>query len=57
MQELGHFRLKRNVMPNELEKDLSFNINNKLRFIDSIQFLSSSLYRLVKNLVKMFLNI
>ena len=40
MQELG------------LEKNMSFSINNKLGFIDSFQFLSSSLDRLVKNLGK-----
>ena len=31
-------------------KYMSFTINNKLRFIDSFQFLSSSLDSLVKNL-------
>ena len=31
---------------------MSSNINNKLIFIDSFQFLSSSLDSLVKNLVK-----
>ena len=31
---------------------MSFTINNKLSFIDSFQFLSSSLDRLVKNLSK-----
>ena len=31
---------------------MSFTINNKLSFIDSFQFLSSSLDRLVKNLNK-----
>ena len=31
---------------------MSFNINNKLFFIDSFQFLSSSLDSLVENLVK-----
>ena len=30
-----------NVIPNELEKYMSFSINNKLSFIDSSQFLSS----------------
>ena len=52
MKELGKFNLKKNVIPNGLEKYMSFSINNKLSFIDSFQFLSSSLYSLVKNLAK-----
>ena len=48
MQELGIFNLKINVIPNGLEKYMSFSINNKLIFIDSFQFLS--LVSLVKNL-------
>ena len=48
MQELGKFSLKINVMPNGLEKYISFSINNKLSFIYSFQFLSSSLDSLVK---------
>ena len=52
MQELGKFYLKIRVLPNELEKYMSFTINNKLSFIDSFQFLSSSLHSLVKNLNK-----
>ena len=51
MQELGKFDLKINIIPNELEKYISFSINNKLSFIDSFQFLSYSLDSLVKNLV------
>ena len=43
MQELGKFSLKINIVPNELEKYMSFSFNNKLSFIDSFQFLSSSL--------------
>ena len=44
MQELGKFNLKINVIPNELEKYMSFSsINNRLSFIDSFQFLSFSL--------------
>ena len=35
MQELGKFNLKINVVPNGLEKYVSFSINNKLSFIDS----------------------
>ena len=52
MQELGKFNLKINVIPNGLEKYMSFSTNSKLSFIDSFQFLSSSLDSLVKNLNK-----
>ena len=52
MEELGTFNLKVNVIPNELEKYMSFSMNNKLSFIDGFQFLSSSLDSLVKNLAK-----
>ena len=52
MQELGKFRLKINVVPNGLEKNMSFTINNKLSFVDSFQFQSYSLHSLVKNLSK-----
>ena len=52
MQELGEIDLKINVIPNGLEKYMIFTINNKRRFIDSFQFLSSSLNSLVKNLGK-----
>ena len=52
MQELGKFNLKVSVIPNGLEKYMSFTINKKLSFIDSFQFLSSSLDSLVKNLNK-----
>ena len=50
MQRLGKFNFKVNVIPNGLEKYMSFNINNKLSFIDGVQyFSSSSLNSLVKN--------
>ena len=49
MQELDKFNSKVNVIPNGLEKYMSFSINNKLSFIDSFQFLSSLLDSLVKN--------
>ena len=52
MQELGKVHLNINIIPNGLEKYVSFNINNELNFIDRIQFLSSSLGSLVKNLGK-----
>ena len=57
MQELGKFNFKINVIANGLEKYMSFNINNKLMFIDSFQFLSSLLDGLVKNLGKNDLSI
>ena len=50
MQELGKFNLKISVIPYRLEKYTSFTINNKLIFLDSFQFLSSSIDSLVKNL-------
>ena len=52
MQELGKFNLKIFVIPNGLEKYMSFSVNNNLSFIDNFQFLSSSLDSLVKNLNK-----
>ena len=52
MQEIDKFNLKINVLPNGLEKYMSFSINNKLSFIGSFQFLSSSLDSLVKSLNK-----
>ena len=50
MQELGKFNLRITVIPNELEKYMGFTINNKLRFIDNFQFLSSSWSSFIKNL-------
>ena len=52
MQELGKLSPRINVIPNGLEKYLSLSINNKLSFIDSFQFLGSSLDNLVKNIAK-----
>ena len=52
MQELGKFNPKLSVLPNGLDKYMSFTINNRLNFIDSFQFLSSSLDSLVKNVNK-----
>ena len=40
------------LIPNGLEKYISFTIISKLSFIDSFQFLSTSLDSLVKNLRK-----
>ena len=52
MQELAKFNLKINLISNGLEKYMRFSINNKLSFIDSFQFLSSSLGSLVKDYFK-----
>ena len=52
MKDLGKFNLKIFVIPNELEKYISFSINNNISFIDSFQILSSSLDSLVKSLGK-----
>jgi hypothetical protein len=68
MQEIGKFKRDLTVIPNNMEKYLSFSVGTKksyydfkkkkeveklehnLTFIDSFQFMSSSLDRLVKNL-------
>ena len=52
MQELSNFDLKVSVLLKGLEKHMSFTINNNLRFIDSFQFLNSSLDSLAKNVSK-----
>ena len=49
MQEIGKCDFKINVISSGLEKYLSFSLNNKLVFIDSFQFLSSSLDTLAKH--------
>ena len=50
MQELGKFNLKVSVISSGLERYISITISSKLSFIDSFQFLSSSLDSLIKNL-------
>ena len=47
---LHKFNLKINVIPNGLEKYMAFFQNKNLVFIDSMQFMNSSLDKLVKNL-------
>ena len=49
--ELHKFNLKVDVIPNGLEKGMTFFLGRDLVFIDSMQFMSSSLDKLVKNLV------
>ena len=48
--ELNQFHVKLDVIPNGLEKYMTFFLNKNLVFIDSMQFMNSSLYKLVKNL-------
>ena len=48
--ELDKFDVKISVIPNGLEKYMAFILNENLVFIDSMQFMNSSLDKLVKNL-------
>ena len=52
MQEIGSFGLEVNVIPNNMEKYISFSLGKQLVFIDSIQFMASSLEALAGNLSK-----
>ena len=49
-QEIRKFDVKVSVILNGLEKYMAFTINRNLVFIDSVQFINSSLDALVKNL-------
>ena len=49
--ELHKFNLKVDVIPNGLEKYVAFSLGRDLVFIDSMQFMNSSLDKLVKNVV------
>ena len=50
MNEIGKFNVKVDVIPNALEKYMTFTVYKNLVFIDSKQFIDSSLEKLVKNL-------
>jgi hypothetical protein len=52
MQEIGKFGLDVNVIPNNMEKYIAFSLGKQLVFIDSIQFMASSLEALAGNLSK-----
>ena len=41
-----------NAIPNNMEKYMAFMLGNNLTFIDSFQFMSSSLDKLVENIKK-----
>ena len=48
--ELKKFHVKIDIISNGLEKYMAFMINKNLVFINSMQFMNSSLEKLVKNL-------
>ena len=48
-KELSKFDCKISVIPNGLEKYMSFTLNNNIIFTDSMLFMNSSLDKLVKN--------
>ena len=56
-KELSKFNLKISVTSNGLEKYMAFTINRNIVFIDSMQFMKSSLDSLVKNLMDKDFNI
>ena len=49
--ELHKFNLKVDVLPNRLEKYMAFFLGRDLVFIDSMQFMTSNLDKIVKDLV------
>ena len=50
IREISKFDVKVNFIPNGLEKYMAFTINGNLIFIESMQFMNSSLDSLVRNL-------
>ena len=55
-KELSKLSFKISVMPNGLEDDMSFTLNNNIVFIDSMLFIKSSLDKLVNIWVVKFLS-
>ena len=51
IKEIGKADVKVSVIPNGLEKYMAFTVNKNLVYIDSMQFMNSSLDSLVKNLI------
>ena len=51
MKEISKFDVKVSVISNALEKYMAFTINKNLVFIDSMQFMNSSIDSLVNNLL------
>ena len=50
MQEIGKFDVKVSVISKGLDKHMAFTIDKNLFFIDSMQFMNSSLDALIRNL-------
>ena len=50
-KEMSKYDVKISVIPNGLEKYMAFTINRNIIFIDSMQFMKSSLDSLVNNLI------
>ena len=50
MNQIGKFIVKADVIAHGLEKYLAFTVSENLAFVDSKQFVNSSLEKLVKNL-------
>ena len=48
--ELNKFDVKISVIPDDLEKYMTFFLNKDLVSMNSMQFMNSSFYKLVKNL-------
>ena len=48
--ELNKFDVKISVIPNDLEKYMTFFLNKDFVSMNSMQFMNSSFYKLVKNL-------
>ena len=52
MNVINKFDINESVIPNELEKYMTFTINKNLVFVDSKQFMNSSLEKLVRKLIR-----
>jgi hypothetical protein len=50
MQEIGKFNMQISVIPNNMEKYMAFTLGKQLVFIDSVQFMNSSLANLANYL-------
>ena len=51
MQKINKYDLKLSVMPNGLEKCMTFTVSRNLVFIDSMQAMNCSINKMIKNLM------